>query len=216
VALALGEPSQLPPSQPLLSAQKLTFSHERRGAQTLRGIDLEVRCGDRLLLEGPSGAGKSTLAALLSGLRAPASGLLLLRGLDRATVGPEEWRRHVVAAPQFHENHVLTGSFAYNLLLGRKWPTGRDRADATEVCEALGLGELLARMPAGLEQTLGETGWQLSHGERSRLFIARALLQDPAMVVLDESFAALDPETLSQALRCVLARAPTALVIAHP
>ena len=71
-------------------------------------------------------------------------------------------------------------------------------------------------MPAGLEQVVGETGWQLSHGERSRLYIARALLQGTDLVVLDESFGALDPETLRQALRCVLERAPTVLVIAHP
>ena len=60
-------------------------------------------------------------------------------------------------------------------------------------------------MPAGLQQMVGETGWQLSHGERSRLYIARALLQGAELVVLDESFAALDPETLARALRCVLA-----------
>jgi ABC-type transport system involved in cytochrome bd biosynthesis fused ATPase/permease subunit len=84
------------------------------------------------------------------------------------------------------------------------------------VCRALGLGELIDRMPAGLEQAVGETGWQLSHGERSRLYIARALLQGADLVVLDESFGALDPETLRQALRCVLERAPAVLVIAHP
>lgn len=62
-------------------------------------------------------------------------------------------------------------------------------------------------MPAGLQQMVGEMGWQLSHGERSRLFIARALLQGARMIVLDESFAALDPENLERALRYVLKRA---------
>ena len=71
-------------------------------------------------------------------------------------------------------------------------------------------------MPAGLLQMVGESGWQLSHGEKSRLYIARALLQKAELVVLDESFAALDPESLRQALSCVLRRAPTLLVIAHP
>ena len=71
-------------------------------------------------------------------------------------------------------------------------------------------------MPAGMQQMVGEAGWMLSHGERSRLFIARALLQDPDLVILDESFAALDPENLTQALASVLRRARTVMVIAHP
>ena len=65
-------------------------------------------------------------------------------------------------------------------------------------------------------QMVGETGWQLSQGERSRMFMARALLQSPEMVVLDESFAALDPETTRLSLQCALARAKTLLVVAHP
>ena len=71
-------------------------------------------------------------------------------------------------------------------------------------------------MPSGLMQMVGETGWQLSHGERSRLYLARALLQGAPLVVLDESFAALDPETLGVCLSCALRRADTLLVIAHP
>jgi len=78
------------------------------------------------------------------------------------------------------------------------------------------LGDLIKRMPAGLQQMLGESGWRLSHGERSRLYIARALLQNADLMILDESFAALDPETLALSLRCVLRRAPTLMVIAHP
>ena len=75
---------------------------------------------------------------------------------------------------------------------------------------------LLERMPAGLQQLVGETGWQLSHGEKSRLYIARALLQGAQILILDESLAALDPQTLRRSLACVLERAPTILVIAHP
>jgi ATP-binding cassette subfamily B protein len=71
-------------------------------------------------------------------------------------------------------------------------------------------------MPAGLLQMVGESGWQLSHGEKSRLYIARALLQKADLVVLDESFASLDPENLRRALRCVLDRARALVVIAHP
>jgi ATP-binding cassette subfamily B protein len=156
------------------------------------------------------------LAALLVGLRQPGSGLLVLDGLDRATLG-ETWRRLSTAAPQFHENHVLTGTFAFNLLMGRRWPpSDADLAEAEQLCDELGLSDLLGRMPSGLMQMVGETGWQLSHGERSRLYLARALLQKSELVVLDESFAALDPETLEKCLRCAVKRARTLLVIAHP
>src|SRR5262249_30237598 len=97
------------------------------------------------------------------------------------------------------------------------WPPRlQDLEEAEAICRELGLDDLLKRMPAGLLQMVGETGWQLSHGERSRLYIARALLQGSDLVVLDESFASLDPENLQKALSCVLDRAPTLLVIAHP
>ena len=68
------------------------------------------------------------------------------------------------------------------------------------VCPRLGLGDLIERMPAGLFQVVGETGWQLSHGERSRVYMARALLQGADLVVLDESFAELDPDSLQRCL----------------
>jgi ATP-binding cassette subfamily B protein len=201
----------------LIEARDLRFGYGGRGQPVLDGLDLQIRAGDRLLLQGPSGGGKSTLASVLTGLRRPGSGLLLLGGLDRQSLGPEGWRQRVVSAPQFHENHVLTGTLAFNLLMGRRWPPrAEDLQQAEAVCRELGLGDLLDRMPAGLLQMVGETGWQLSHGERSRLFMARALLQDADLIVLDESFAALDPETLERCLRCARRRASTLLVIAHP
>jgi ATP-binding cassette subfamily B protein len=203
--------------QPLLVARDLFFRYRESGRPVLRECSLRVRKGDRLLLEGPSGGGKSTLAALLSSLRVPESGLLLLWGLDRQTMGAAEWRRRVVTVPQFHENHVLTETFAFNLLMGRRWPPlSEDLQEAEAICRELGLGDLLDRMPAGFQQIVGESGWRLSHGERSRMYIARALLQKADLVILDESFGALDPENLYRALRCVLQRVPTLLVIAHP
>jgi ATP-binding cassette subfamily B protein len=198
-------------------AHDLVFRYRGREEPVLRGCSLRIGEGERLLLEGPLGGGKSTLASLLTGMRRADSGLLLLGGLDRQTLGLDGWRRRVVSAPQFHENHVLTETFAFNLLMGRRWPPRvEDLREAEEVCRELGLGELLGRMPGGFEQMVGESGWQLSHGERSRLFIARALLQRADLLVLDESFAALDPENLRLALGCVLRRAPALLVIAHP
>jgi ATP-binding cassette subfamily B protein len=204
-------------ASPVLEAHDLVFRYRDRGEPVLHSCSLRLCPGDRLLLEGPSGGGKSTLAALLTGLRQPESGLVLLGGLDHQTLGAAGWRRQAVAAPQFHDNHVFAATFAFNLLMGRRWPPHpEDFAEAEALCGELGLQELLGRMPAGLLQMVGDTGWRLSHGEQSRLYIARALLQGAEVVVLDESFASLDPETLRRALRCVLERAATLLVIAHP
>ena len=201
----------------VMEAHDLIFRYQERGEPVLRGCSLTVRRGERLLLEGASGGGKSTLASLLVGLRVPQSGLLLLHGLDRQTLGDQGWRQRVVSAPQFHENHVLSETFAFNLLMGRRWPPREeDMREASAICSELGLEPLLNKMPAGMLQMVGETGWQLSHGERSRVYIARALLQGAEIVIFDESFAALDPENVKLALDCVLRRASTLLVVAHP
>ena len=200
-----------------LEAYQLTYRYPGHSEPVLKQCSLVVRKGDSLLLEGGSGGGKSTLAAVLAGLRKPQSGLLLASGLDPQTLGDAGWRKRIAAAPQYHENHILSAPLAFNLLMGRQWPpTEEDMRDATSVCEELGLGPLLERMPGGMQQMVGETGWQLSQGERSRVYIARALLQRASVVLLDESFAALDPENLRRCLECVLKRAETLIVVAHP
>lgn len=201
----------------LLGAHQVVFTHPTRSRPVLEGLDLAVFEGDRILLEGASGSGKSTLASLLGGQRSPDAGVVLLGGIDRKTLGDETWRRRVAMAPQFHENHVLSETLAFNLLMGRGWPPrAEDVQVAEDLCRELGLADLLARMPAGLFEMVGESGWQLSHGERSRLFLARALLQQGEIVVLDESFTALDPATQTASLRCALAHSKTLIVIAHP
>jgi ABC-type bacteriocin/lantibiotic exporter with double-glycine peptidase domain len=175
-----------------------------------------IRKGDWILLEGDSGKGKSTLASVLAGLRTPESGLLLAGGLDYRTLGEHRWRQRVAYAPQSHENHIFSGSLAFNLLMGRAWPPRQDdMAAAHEVCVDLGLGNLLARMPAGIEQIVGESGWQLSEGERSRVFLGRALLSGADLLVLDECLAALDPESLDCAWRALRRRVATVVMVAH-
>lgn len=200
----------------LLRASDLCFKFPNQSKQLIDGCNLTIYEGDKILLEGASGGGKSTLAALLTGLRRQDSGLLLLNGLDRTSWG-NNWRLQSTSAPQFHENHILTGTLAFNLLMGRNWPASPfDMADAEIMCNKLGLGDLLRRMPSGLLQMVGESGWQLSHGERSRVYLARALLQNADLVVLDESFAALDPKTMARCIKCALASASSLVVIAHP
>jgi len=201
----------------LLQARNVGYSQANRRDPILGGCSLALERGDQVLLEGASGSGKSTLAAILAGARAPSEGFVLAGGLDRPTLGDFEWRQRVALAPQYHDNHVVSAPLLFNLLMSRDYPpSAGDIAEAEAVCRELGLGGLIDRMPAGLNQIVGDTGWRLSQGERSRIFLARALLQQADVVVLDECLAALDPENLRQCLECVMRRAPTLIVIAHP
>jgi len=200
----------------LIEARDVVFRYQDRQSAVLCGCDFRIRAGDRVLLDGPSGAGKSTLAAILGGVRSATSGLVLAGGLDRVSLGAQGWRRRVAMAPQFHENHMITGPLAFNLLMGKPGPISEvDVREAQSICEELGLGDLLQRMPAGIMQMVGEGGWQLSHGERSRVYLARALLQKPDLVVLDESLAALDAGNFERAIACLEKRATAVLAIAH-
>ena len=196
-----------------LSVSAATFAYRAGGRPILTDANLRVRRGEKVLLEGTSGSGKTTLFKLIAGERAATSGIILVGGSDRFSVSDVEWRRRVASAPQFHENYVFSNTLSFNL---NPWgEPGVESPETHEICEELGLRPLLERMPQGFAQVVGETGWQLSHGEQSRVFIARALLQRADLVLFDESFAALDPETLMHALECVRRRAKTLVVIAH-
>ena len=217
---SVGRPRRTLPllaSAPSSPPESSRFRYPGRTAPVLSGCAFELRRGDRVLLEGASGSGKSTLGSLLAGLRRPDAGQLLLDGVDQSALGLARWRAQIGSAPQFHENHVFSAHAAVQPAARARLAARReDVAEAEAVLRELDLGPLLERMPSGLEQLVGESGWQLSHGERSRLFIARSLLQPLDARVLDESFAALDPETLERALACVRRRADTLVVIAHP
>lgn len=210
-----GIPASEGPSR--LTVRNVDFNYPEGTKPVLQDCTLAVDPDMHVLLEGESGSGKSTLAALLGGLQAPTRGAITLGGLDIHTLGHERWRRRVAVAPQFYENHIFSGTLLFNLLMARSWPpSGSDAAEAEELCLDLGLGPLLERMPSGLEQIVGTSGWQLSHGEQSRVFLARALLQNPDVVVLDESLGALDPQMRSQCLALLRERATASVLIAHP
>jgi ATP-binding cassette subfamily B protein len=200
----------------LLVGRDVTYRYPGRLEPVLRGADFEVHRGDRVLIEGASGSGKSTLGALLCGLRQPSSGLMLLGGFDHHSLRPERWRQRVASVPQSHENHILSAPLLFNIAMARRWPaTNDDVAEYIQICEELGLSSLLSRMPAGIQQMVGDSGWQLSQGERARVCVARALAQQADIRVLDESFATLDPETLDQVIACILRRSETLLVVSH-
>jgi ATP-binding cassette subfamily B protein len=211
-----GDARPVPAGTPVLEAIDLTHGPAGAREPVLRTCGLVVAPGERILLSGESGSGKSTLVSLVSGLAEPDHGRLLAAGATLRERGRDGWRQCVATAPQFHENHVFAGSLAFNVLMGRQWPPAAGEIERAEaLCRELGLGGLLERMPGGMHQAVGESGWQLSHGERNRVFLARALAQEGGLLVLDESFGALDPETLAQVVLRVLEHPGAVIVAGH-
>jgi ATP-binding cassette subfamily B protein len=199
-----------------LQAKGLTYHYPGTQRQVLNNANLRIESGQKVMLSGPSGSGKSTLGALLAGRLQPDSGLVISHGLDRHIAGAKGWLRHVCYVPQAGSNHVLTETFAFNLLLGRAWPPSpEDMAEAYRVALALGLGSLIEKMPAGMMQMVGEGGWRLSQGERSRLFVARGILQGAHMLIADELLSPLDPETSLDVLHAIEQLPGQVMLIAH-
>jgi ATP-binding cassette subfamily B protein len=139
---------------------------------------------------GPSGGGKSTVADLLVRFVDPEDGAVRIDGHDLRDVKVDDLRRHVVVVDQTPV--ILHASIADNLRYARPDATADDLA---RVIRTVGLDQFVSRLPEGYDTVVGERGAALSAGERQRLAIARALLADPAVLVLDEPTAALDPAT---------------------
>ncbi|MGD2069082.1 MAG: ABC transporter ATP-binding protein [Gemmatimonadota bacterium] len=164
------------------------FSYDEE--PVLRGVSLEVPAGSFVAISGRSGSGKTTLADLIIGLLRPSSGRILVDGVDLAEVDPASWRSRIGYVPQdlllFHDS------------IERNVTLGNDRISREKVewaLEAAGAREFVESLPGGVEGVVGERGGMLSGGQRQRIAIARALVEDPKLLVLDEATTALDPET---------------------
>lgn len=183
------------------------------GATTvLHDIDLAIPEGQTIALVGASGAGKSTLAHLLVRFADPTRGSIRLGGRDLRTVDSDQVRRRVVLVPQ--TAYAMRGTLRSNLALAR--PDAGDAEMITALRQAA-LGELLDTLADGLDTSIGEGGATLSGGQLQRLSIARALLLDPAVLILDEPVAHLDAlaeAELNAAVR-ELRRGRTTILIAH-
>jgi thiol reductant ABC exporter CydC subunit len=180
----------------VLSVQQVTVRWPGAAAPALTDVDLDLRPGRRIGLIGPSGSGKSTLAAALMGFLRPESGRITLAGTDLAAIDEASYRRQVVLCGQ--DDHVFDATVRENLLIGNPDATDEQLLDALDQVR---LGTWVRRQPDGLATTVGERGARISGGERQRLALARALLADPAVLILDEPTAHLDAPTADELIR---------------
>ncbi|WP_392348087.1 ABC transporter ATP-binding protein [Parasynechococcus sp.] len=177
----------------------------------LRNLSFRIAPGEHVALVGPTGSGKSTIIRLLCRLYEPQQGRILLDGRDIRTIPIENLRRELGVVLQ--DTFLFSGNVADNLRLNA---SVSDR-ELAQVCAELGLNELLAKLPKGLETKLRERGGNLSSGERQLLVVARVAIRKPTVLVMDEATAFMDPSTEAtlQADLARLLQKRTALVIAH-
>ncbi|MCK6500427.1 MAG: ABC transporter ATP-binding protein/permease, partial [Nitrospira sp.] len=182
------------------------------GRTVLRNIGLEARPGEMVALVGPTGAGKSTLVNLLPGFYEVSSGVITIDGQDVSTLSLETLRRHVSVVSQ--EPFLFNGTLRENILYGRLDATDSDLVAAAK---AANCHEFIAALPDGYDSRVGERGVKLSVGEKQRVSIARALLKNAPILILDEATASVDTQTerlIQEALDRLLA-GRTSFVIAH-
>ena len=185
---------------------------EQPSGPALDGVSFEVPAGELVALVGPSGAGKTTLTALLLRLYDPDEGSIAVDGTDLRDVTGESLRAAVGVVPQ--DPHLFHDTVEANLRYARPDATAAEVADA---CRAAGIADVIEGLPQGFDTLVGERGYRLSGGEKQRLAIARMLLKDPAIVILDEATSHLDSEN-EAAVQAALAAAlagRTSFVIAH-
>jgi ATP-binding cassette subfamily B protein len=201
----------LPPIDGAIELDGVTFGYDPANP-VLRSVSLRINAGETFALVGPTGAGKSTIAKLVTRFYDPQEGSVRIDGYDLREVKLESLRRQLGVVPQ--EPFLFHGSIRDNIAFGR--PDATDD-ELLEACRAVGVDDLVDRLPHGLDSPVHERGSSLSSGERQLLALARAFIARPRVLVLDEATSNLDLRSEAKIERAldVILQGRTAIVIAH-
>jgi ATP-binding cassette, subfamily B, bacterial len=211
------EVSDAPHAQPLLRArgevifENVSFAFNRNNS-VLRAVNLQVRAGERIAIVGPTGAGKSALIQLIPRFYDPDQGQVNLDGRDL-----RDWRVNDVRSQVglvFQESFLFSASVAANIAFGKPQATREEIERAARLSAA---HEFITALPQGYDTVLHENGGNLSGGQRQRLALARALVLDPAILILDDPTAAVDTETEAEILAALTSAMAgrTCFIVAH-
>jgi len=202
---------ELPPIEGHIRFENVSFRYSPDSPLVLRNIDFEVRPGEVVAIVGRSGAGKSTLVDLIPRFYDPTSGRVLIDGIDVRTVKLQSLRRQIGVVPQ--ETWLFAGTLRDNIAYGRRDATDEEIMEAARAANA----SFIEGMEHGLDTIVGDRGIRLSGGEKQRIAIARAILMNPRILILDEATSSLDAssEALVQEALEHLMQGRTTLVIAH-
>ena len=203
-------PQPFPKAQGAISMQGLNFRYGSRSV--VRNLNLDIRPGEMVGLVGHSGSGKSTLVNLICRFYDVTEGSIKVDGVDLRRIKVADYRRHIGLVLQ--EPFLFFGTIAENIAYGKPDATREEIVTAARAAHA---HEFILRLPHGYDSLVGERGQGLSGGERQRISIARALLIDPAILILDEATSAVDTETEKEIQRALdnLVKGRTTIAIAH-
>ncbi len=200
------------PSDTSIDFRHVTFRYDTNEPVVLHDISFHLPAGQTLFIAGPSGAGKSTLVNLLLRFWAPTHGQILLGGQDATLFNGDDWRAQIGVASQ--QIHLFNGTIRDNLLLAKGDATDEE---LTRACEMAQLHTFIDGLTLGYDTPVGENGLKLSGGERQRLSIARVILKDAPILVLDEVTANLDAVTEQQVMAALqpFMQHRTTIIISH-